>query len=40
LPNGQPLENDYDSQNMQSRKEGFLAAGRNRQGGRLSSLDA
>jgi type IV secretion system protein VirB10 len=31
-PNGQPLENDYDSQNMQSRKEGFLAAARNHQG--------
>ena len=31
LPNGQTLENDYDSQNMQSRKEAFLAAGRNRQ---------
>jgi type IV secretion system protein VirB10 len=30
--NGQPLENDYDSQNMQSRKEGFLAAARNHQG--------
>ena len=29
-PNGQ-AENDYDSQNMQSRKEAFLAAGRNRQ---------
>jgi hypothetical protein len=29
--NGQALENDYDSQNMQSRKEAFLAAGRNRQ---------
>ena len=31
LPNGQAVENDYDSQNMQSRKEAFLAAGRNRQ---------
>jgi type IV secretory pathway VirB10-like protein len=31
LPNGQAAENDYDSQNMQSRKEAFLAAGRNRQ---------
>src|SRR5208282_6725143 len=31
LPNSQALENDYDSQNMQSRKEAFLAAGRNRQ---------
>ena len=31
LPNGQSAENDYDSQNMQSRKEAFLAAGRNRQ---------
>jgi type IV secretion system protein VirB10 len=31
-PNGQPLESDYDSQNMQSRKEGFLAAARNHQG--------
>ena len=31
LPNGQAVENDYDSQNMQSRKESFLAAGRNRQ---------
>ncbi len=30
-PNGQALENDYESQNMQSRKEAFLAAGRNRQ---------
>ena len=29
-PNGQ-AENDYDSQNMQTRKEAFLAAGRNRQ---------
>lgn len=28
LPNGQSAENDYDSQNMQSRKEAFLAAGR------------
>ena len=26
-----PLENDYDSQNMQSRKEAFLTAARNRQ---------
>lgn len=31
LSNGQSLENDYDSQNMQSRKEAFLAAARNRQ---------
>ena len=31
LPNGQAVENDYDAQNMQSRKEAFLAAGRNRQ---------
>jgi type IV secretion system protein VirB10 len=31
-PNGQGVENDYDTQNMQSRKEAFLAAGRNRQG--------
>jgi type IV secretory pathway VirB10-like protein len=31
LPNGQAVENDYDSQNMQSRKDAFLAAGRNRQ---------
>jgi type IV secretion system protein VirB10 len=31
LPNGQAVENDYDSQNMQSRKEAFLAASRNRQ---------
>jgi type IV secretory pathway VirB10-like protein len=29
--NGQSLENDYDSQNMQSRKEPFLAANRTRQ---------
>jgi type IV secretory pathway VirB10-like protein len=29
--NGQALENDYDSQNMQSRKEAFLAANRTRQ---------
>jgi len=28
--NGQALENDYDSQNMQSRKEAFLAANRTR----------
>ena len=27
LPNGQAVENDYDTQNMQSRKEAFLAAG-------------
>jgi len=33
LANGQALENDYDSQNMQSRKEGFLASARNHQGG-------
>jgi len=31
LPNGQPPENDYDGQNMQSRKDAFLAAARNRQ---------
>ena len=31
LPNGQSVENDYDAQNMQSRKEAFLAAARNRQ---------
>ncbi len=31
LPNGQPPENEYDSQNMQSRKDAFLAATRNRQ---------
>jgi type IV secretion system protein TrbI len=31
LPNGRPTENDYDAQNMQSRKEAFLTAGRNRQ---------
>ena len=31
LPNGQTIENEYDAQNMQSRKEAFLAAGRNRQ---------
>ena len=31
VPNGQAVENDYDSQNMQSRKEGFLSAARNRQ---------
>jgi type IV secretory pathway VirB10-like protein len=31
LPNGQSAENDFDAQNMQSRKEAFLAAGRNRQ---------
>src|ERR1035438_6129160 len=29
--NGQSAENDFDAQNMQSRKEAFLAAGRNRQ---------
>jgi len=29
--NGQALQNDYDSQNMQSRKEAFLAASRDRQ---------
>ncbi len=29
--NGQGLENDYDSQNMQSQKEAFLAANRTRQ---------
>lgn len=28
--NGQALQNDYDSQNMQSRKEAFLAASQNR----------
>ncbi len=31
LPNGQAAENEYDAQNMQSRKEAFLAAGSNRQ---------
>lgn len=31
LPNGQAPENDYDGQNMQSRKDTFLAAARNRQ---------
>jgi len=31
LPNGQAVENEYDSQNMQFRKEAFLAAGHNRQ---------
>jgi len=31
LPNGQASENDYEGQNMQSRKDAFLAAGRNRQ---------
>jgi type IV secretion system protein VirB10 len=31
LPNGQALENDYDSQNMQSRKEAFLTGARTRQ---------
>ena len=31
VPNGQAVENDYDSQNMQSRKEAFLSAARNRQ---------
>ncbi len=31
MPNGQNLESDYDGQNMQSRKEAFLAAARNRQ---------
>jgi type IV secretion system protein VirB10 len=31
LPNGQGLENDYDSQNMQSRKEAFLTGARTRQ---------
>jgi type IV secretion system protein VirB10 len=30
--NGQALENDYDSQNMQSRKERFLKTARNHQG--------
>ena len=30
-PNGESLENDYDGQNMQSRKEAFLAAARIRQ---------
>src|SRR5260370_6428531 len=33
LPNGQSLENDYDGQNIQSRKEAFLATARNRQAG-------
>jgi hypothetical protein len=32
LTNGQSPENDDDSQNMQSRKDAFLAAARNRQG--------
>ena len=31
LPSGQSSENDSDSQNMQSRKDAFLAAARNRQ---------
>jgi type IV secretory pathway VirB10-like protein len=31
LPNGQAFENDYDSQNMQSRKEAFLTGARTRQ---------
>jgi type IV secretion system protein VirB10 len=31
LPNGRAIENDYDSQNMQSRKEAFLTSARNRQ---------
>jgi type IV secretion system protein VirB10 len=31
-PGGQTAENDYDSQNMQSRKDAFLTASRNRQG--------
>ena len=31
LNNGQALENDYDSQNMQSRKEAFLTGARTRQ---------
>jgi type IV secretory pathway VirB10-like protein len=31
LSNGQALENDYDSQNMQSRKEAFLTGARTRQ---------
>ena len=31
VANGQSLENDYDGQNMQSRKEAFLASARNRQ---------
>jgi type IV secretory pathway VirB10-like protein len=31
LPNGQALENDYDSQNMQSRKEAFLTGASTRQ---------
>ncbi len=31
VTNGQSLENDYDGQNMQSRKEAFLAAARSRQ---------
>jgi type IV secretion system protein VirB10 len=31
LPTGQSLENEYDSQNMQSRKEAFLGAARYRQ---------
>ena len=31
VTNGQSLENDFDAQNMQSRKEAFLAAARSRQ---------
>ncbi len=31
LPNGQAAENDYDTQNMQSRKEAFLSGARNQQ---------
>jgi type IV secretion system protein VirB10 len=31
LPNGQVLENDYDSQNMQARKEAFLTGARTHQ---------
>jgi type IV secretion system protein VirB10 len=31
LPNGQGVENDYDAQNMQSRKDAFLTGARNRQ---------
>jgi len=31
LPSGQSLESDYDGQNMQSRKDAFLAAARSRQ---------
>ena len=36
-PNGQAAENDYDAQNMQSRKEAFLTGARTGRG-RLSSV--